>query len=258
MQNWELAANATAPAASSSPGTCLHIHTLSRASRLSGLGRRAPERRRPFSTDPVACGGGRRAERTTGAEALRAGAPAAPYIRPPSRESSGGGGGRGGGGGGCAPPAELPTRTSPNRGRGGFVTQAGRGAHGGAPPPRRPAASPALQSGGPGHGSRPRVPPAPPNRAATLLLLRATARRSSPALRRARLTEFKAKRKEPEIPELAATAALSPLRPELTRAGGEEEAPPPPRRPAIARFLPCASSHSPLPKAAGLQLGGTG
>lgn len=115
----------------------------------------------------------------------------------------------------------------------------------GAPPPRRPAASPALQSGGPGHESRPWVPPAPPNRTATLALRQATARRCPPALRRARLTEFKAKRKEPEIPELAATAALSPLRPELTRAAGEEEAPPPPRSPAIARFLPCASSHPP-------------
>lgn len=115
----------------------------------------------------------------------------------------------------------------------------------GAPPPRRPAASPALQSGGPGHESRPWVPPAPRNRTAALALRQATARRCPPALRRARLTEFKAKRKEPEIPELAATAALSPLRPELTRAGGEEEAPPPPRSPAIARFLPCASSHLP-------------
>lgn len=42
--------------------------------------------RSPFPTDPVAGGGGRRNERTTGAEALRAGGPAAPYIRPPSRK----------------------------------------------------------------------------------------------------------------------------------------------------------------------------
>lgn len=53
-------------------------------------------------------GGGRRNERTKGAEALRAGGPAAPYIRPPSSESSGGGGGRSGGGGPSAPPAGTP------------------------------------------------------------------------------------------------------------------------------------------------------
>lgn len=64
--------------------------------------------RGPFSTDPVAWGGGRRNERTTGAEALRAGGPAAPYIRPLSSESSGGGGGLSGGDGSSAPPAGTP------------------------------------------------------------------------------------------------------------------------------------------------------
>ncbi|KAL0626582.1 hypothetical protein AAY473_005641 [Plecturocebus cupreus] len=58
-----------------------------------------------FSTNPIACGGGRRNERTTGAEALRTGAPVAPYSRPPFGESSsGGGGGRSGDGGPSVPP----------------------------------------------------------------------------------------------------------------------------------------------------------
>nr|KAF6450498.1 hypothetical protein HJG59_008372 [Molossus molossus] len=43
---------------------------------------------------------------------------------------------------------------------------------------------------------------------------------STPDRRAPSLTEFKAKRKGPEIPDVATTAAVSPVRPELTRGGG--------------------------------------
>lgn len=118
--------------------------------------------------------------------------------------------------------------------------------HGARPPPRRPAASLALPLA-PEAATNPGLPG--PRRTASPPTLRPPPGRAAPAaaprtaLRRARLTEFKAERKEPETPELAATAALSPLRPELTRAAGEEEAPPPPRPHALARFRPCAGSH---------------
>lgn len=60
----------------------------------------------------------------------------------------------------------------------------------------------------------------PPPSSSAQRLRAATSARDERALR---LTEFKAKRKEPEIPEAAATAAVAPLRPELTRGGEEEE-----------------------------------
>lgn len=134
----------------------------------------------PFSTDPVACGGGRRAERTTGAEALRAGAPAAPYIRPPSREKKQRRRRRPRRWWRRLRPARRiphPTPTSPNRGRAGFVTQAGRGAHTGrarhpgAPRPRSPSRSPQR---------RPRIQaspgPAEPRRRPPFALRRAAPR----------------------------------------------------------------------------------
>lgn len=114
--------------------------------------------------------------------------------------------------------------------------------HPGAPRPRPPsrAAAPAANPG-PGSGRLLRTAPLPLILRRTPALRRCSPRRcaalASPNLRRREKSQ-----KSPSWRQLR--RCLLPLRPELTRAAGEEEAPPPPRRPAIARFPPCARSRS--------------
>lgn len=85
-----------------------------------------------------------------------------------------------------------------------------RRTHGARPPPRRPAASLVLPLA-PEAATNPGLPG--PRRTVSPPTLRPPPSRAAPAaaprttLRRARLTEFKAERKEPEIPELAATVS---------------------------------------------------
>lgn len=174
----------------------------------------------PVSTDPVAGGAGRRKERTTGAEALRAGAPAAPYIRPPARPPAEAAAEEVAAAAVVAAPAPRPPEplhayiTTQQRGHGRFVTQAGPGRR--APSPAAAAARPPLLRAA--LESRPRLRPGllrwlQPGPAASLALCPATDEPATSAGTKwaPRLTEFKAKRKEPEIPEVATTAAASPL-----------------------------------------------